>query len=131
MRGVIPNEDAFRRIGDATKFFEQTYRNRGLKDDRRPIFESRDTTFEGYLCGDLDAAESTLSAPATATAVRLVKNASSGNLEHGSDYTITNRDTTLTLESGTYIVWKRINGEYRIIWAACRAEVSSSCSGVS
>ena len=81
---------------------------------------------EGYLCGDLSAAASTLSSPTTATAIQLYKG-SSGNLEHGPTVTITNRDTTLTLEADTYIQWTRINGENRIVWAACLADVSSSC----
>ena len=37
MGGIIPNEDAFRRIGDATRFYEGSYRNRGLKGEKRKI----------------------------------------------------------------------------------------------
>lgn len=81
---------------------------------------------EGYLCEDLGAATDTLTGPTTAEATKLVKN-EFGDLTHGSHVTITNRDTTLTLEAWTYIIWERINGENRIVWAACAGEVSSSC----
>ena len=40
MGGIIPNEDAFRRIGDATRFYEQSYRNRVLKGEKRKIIGS-------------------------------------------------------------------------------------------
>lgn len=85
-----------------------------------------ETHFEGYLCGDLDPAESALSSPTFATGIQLKKQGS--NLVFHKAVTITNRDTSLTLENGTYIIWTRINGENRIVWAACVADISSSCA---
>lgn len=125
-RGVIPSDDAFRRFSRATKHFEQTYINPGKRGEKVVRVRGRDGKHEGYLCEDLDAATDTLTGPTTASATMLVKG-SDGNLTHGPHVTITNRDTTLTLEAWTYIIWETINGEKRIIWAACAGEVSSSC----
>ena len=127
MGGVIPNEDAFGRIKRSTLFFEKSYRNRGLKGSTRKRFGGGNRIFEGYLCEDLSAAASTMTGAVSATAVKLIRG-TGGNLKHGPEVTIINRDTTLTVEAWTYIMWTKVNGENKIIWAACRGDVSSSCS---
>lgn len=128
--GVVPTPEAYDRISEATRFYERSYRNRGLKGELRKRFQeltTRGKIFEGYLCDDMSPAESTLSGASTAKAVKLIKDQETGDLTHGPEVTITNRSTSTAAESGTYIQWTRINGENRPVWVDCEAEVSSSC----
>ena len=72
----------------------------------------------GYLDGALSAASSAGATAATATMSVWAVIADVWT-DTGNDVTITNRDTTLTLDAGDYVVAVVIGGEWTPIWGSC------------
>jgi len=80
---------------------------------------------EGILLDDMPAAVNTKRDPSTAR-VRVLRKQSSGDLFSSSTiYTITNRFKNISAQSGTYVKFERMNGEWQLYCADCPSEDSS------
>lgn len=71
---------------------------------------------EGLLDGNLAAPEDGLTAPTTAVMSVHELNVSGNLVDTGDNVTITNRDETLELSTGDFVIVSKVDGEYRPVF---------------